>query len=78
MILINFMGLNSLSIAKTLEFVLKATGWSNKEKISMRIDEVMDSVYLNGLKNKMPFELVWFLIHAERNMILYHEASNYR
>ena len=48
------MGLNSLSIAKTLEFVLKATGWSNKEKISMRIDEVMDSVYLNGLKNKKP------------------------
>ena len=53
----DFQLLSDRSIAKNLEFVLKATGWNNKEKISMRIDEVMDSVYLNGLKNKMPFEL---------------------
>ena len=53
----DFQLLSDRSIAENLEFVLKATGWSNKEKISMRIDQVINSVYLNGLKNKMPFEL---------------------
>ncbi len=53
----DFQLLTDRNVAENLEFVLKATGWKNKKKISLRIDEVLDSVYLNGVKEKMPYEL---------------------
>ena len=53
----DFQLLNDRTVADNLEFVLKATGWKNKTEISSRIDEVLDSVHLNGVKGKMPYEL---------------------
>jgi cell division transport system ATP-binding protein len=53
----DFQLLTDRNVAENLEFVLKATGWENKTKISERIDEVLDSVYLNRVKEKMPHEL---------------------
>ncbi len=53
----DFQLLTDRTIFENLEFVLKATGWKKKTEISDRIDEVLQSVYLNGVKNKMPYEL---------------------
>ena len=53
----DFQLLTDRSVADNLEFVLKATGWENKKKIFNRIDEVLDSVHLNGVKEKMSYEL---------------------
>ena len=53
----DFQLLTDRTVADNLEFVLKATGWENKIEISNRIDEVLDSVHLNGVKEKMPYEL---------------------
>jgi cell division transport system ATP-binding protein len=45
------------SVYENLEFVLKATGWSDKKNIEVRITEVLDKVGL-GLKGyKMPHQL---------------------
>ncbi len=45
------------SVIENLEFVLKATGWKNKQEISTRIAEVLEKVGL-GLKGyKMPHQL---------------------
>jgi cell division transport system ATP-binding protein len=53
----DFQLLTDRTVAENLEFVLKATGWYKKTEISARIDEVLDSVHLNGAKEKMPYEL---------------------
>ena len=53
----DFQLLTDRTVAKNLEFVLKATGWENQTEISDRINEVLDSVHLNGVKEKMPYEL---------------------
>ena len=53
----DFQLLTDRTVAKNLEFVLKATGWKNQTEISDRINEVLDSVHLNGVKEKMPYEL---------------------
>ena len=53
----DFQLLSDRSIANNLEFVLKATGWQDKENRSSRIDEVLESVHLSGVRDKMPFEL---------------------
>jgi len=53
----DFQLLTDRTIADNLKFVLKATGWKNKAEISARIDEVLESVHLNGVKEKMPYEL---------------------
>lgn len=45
------------SIEDNLKFVLKATGWHEKNKINQRIDEVLDLVGLVVNKKKFPFEL---------------------
>ena len=45
------------SIADNLKFVLKATGWRDKNKINHRIDEVLDMVGIAVNKKKFPFEL---------------------
>jgi cell division transport system ATP-binding protein len=45
------------SVNENLEFVLKATGWKNKNEIDIRIGEVLEKVGL-GLKGyKMPHQL---------------------
>ncbi len=53
----DFQLLTDRTVAENLEFVLKATGWKNKTKIAERINEVLDSVHLHAIKEKMPYEL---------------------
>lgn len=53
----DFQLLTDRTVSENLEFVLKATGWENKIEISNRVDEVLDSVHLNGVKEKKPYEL---------------------
>lgn len=45
------------SIEDNLKFVLKATGWKNKNEIDQKIDEVLDLVGISLNKKKFPFEL---------------------
>jgi cell division transport system ATP-binding protein len=45
------------SIEKNLEFVLKATDWSDKKKISDRISKVLEKVKLSETLKKFPHEL---------------------
>ena len=45
------------SVAKNLEFVLKATEWKNKLKIEERIDNVLEKVKMNDYSNRYPHEL---------------------
>jgi cell division transport system ATP-binding protein len=40
-----------------MEFVLKATGWKNKDERKERIEEVLEAVGMLDKKNKMPHEL---------------------
>ena len=53
----DFKLLNDRSLFDNLSFVLKATGWKEKRKISERIDEVLEMVNVKPNKNKFPFEL---------------------
>ena len=53
----DFQLLTDRNVSDNLEFVLKATGWENKAEIKARIDEVLESVHLSGVKDKMPYEL---------------------
>ena len=53
----DFQLLTDRSVNENLEFVLKATGWKNKNEIDTRIGEVLEKVGL-GLKGyKMPHQL---------------------
>lgn len=45
------------SVQKNLEFVLRATGWSNKKNIEDRIHEVLVQVGMQNKNYKMPHEL---------------------
>ena len=53
----DFQLLSDRNVFDNLEFVLKATGWTDKNKINKRIDEVLDGVHLSNIKEKMPYEL---------------------
>lgn len=53
----DFQLLTDRNVFDNLEFALKATGWKNKAEIKARIDEVLDSVHLSGVTDKMPYEL---------------------
>jgi cell division transport system ATP-binding protein len=53
----DFQLLTDRNVVENLEFVLKATGWNKKTEISSRINEVLESVHLIGVKEKMPYEL---------------------
>jgi len=53
----DFQLLTDRNVFDNLEFVLKATGWKNKAEIKARINVVLDSVHLSGVKDKMPYEL---------------------
>ena len=52
----NFQLLTDRSVSKNLEFVLKATGWE-KEDITARIEEVLQSVGMEAARDKMPYQL---------------------
>jgi|TARA_B100000795_G_scaffold98805_1_gene72577 cell division transport system ATP-binding protein len=45
------------SIEKNLIFVLKATDWKDSSEIKTRIEEVLNMVKLDDVKNKFPHEL---------------------
>ena len=45
------------NVEKNLSFVLKATGWKDKNQINDRIDEVLESVGMISKKKMMPFRL---------------------
>ena len=49
--------LNDRSVRDNLEFVLKATGWTNDIEINDRIQSVINKVDMIDHLNKMPFEL---------------------
>ncbi len=53
----DFQLLTDRSVEKNLEFVLRATGWTNEIEISARIREVLDKVGLRSKIAKMPHEL---------------------
>ncbi len=48
---------NDRSVAENLEFVMKATGWSDRSKIKKKLAEVLMQVGLGAISTKMPFQL---------------------
>lgn len=53
----DFQLLHDRTVRKNLEFVLKATGWKDKDDIHHRIEEVLTEVDLLDKLDKMPNEL---------------------
>jgi cell division transport system ATP-binding protein len=53
----DFQLLTDRSVYQNLKFVLKATGWKDKEEINDRIEEVLKAVGMNEKKDRMPHEL---------------------
>jgi cell division transport system ATP-binding protein len=53
----DFQLLTDRNVHDNLEFVLKATGWTDKKKIDGKIDQVLDRVGLTAKGYKMPYEM---------------------
>ena len=53
----DFQLLGDRTVYKNLRFVLKATGWNDKQEIDKRIHEVLNDVGLDDKADKMPHEL---------------------
>mgnify|MGYP002624239785 CR=1 FL=1 len=53
----DFQLLGDRTVAKNLEFVLRATGWGGRRERSRRIDQVLADVGLAGKRDRMPHEL---------------------
>ena len=53
----DFKLLNDRTVFGNLEFVLKATGWKNKEEIKTKINEVLEKVGMQSQYYKRTFEL---------------------
>ncbi len=53
----DFKLLNDRTVFDNLLFVLKATGWKEKDKIKSKIEEVLDKVGMKTKYYKKPFEL---------------------
>ena len=53
----DFQLLTDRSVNDNLLFVLKATGWTDKSKMTARVSEVLDKVHLSTKGFKMPHEL---------------------
>jgi len=49
--------LHDRTVNENLLFVMKATGWEDKEKINNRIQEVLNDVKMSSKGEKMPYEL---------------------
>jgi cell division transport system ATP-binding protein len=45
------------SVYENLLFVLKATGWSEKQEMDVKINEVLDKVGMKNAANKMPHQI---------------------
>ncbi len=53
----DFQLLMDRSVEENLAFVLKATGWKDAEKMSAKIDEVLEAVGMERKAHKMPHQL---------------------
>lgn len=53
----DFQLLGDRNVHSNLEFVLKATGWTNKQEISSKIESVLSRVNLKAKGFKMPYEM---------------------
>jgi len=53
----DFKLLNDRNVSDNLLFVLRATGWTDKEKMKTKINEVLEKVTMHTKGFKMPFEL---------------------
>ena len=53
----DFQLLKDRTVYKNLEFVLNATGWSNKNKIKERINSCLEKVHISNLTDKYPSQL---------------------
>lgn len=53
----DFQLLSDRSVTDNLEFVLRATGWRNKDEIADRIEEVLNEVGMTKKGYKYPYEL---------------------
>lgn len=53
----DFQLLHDRSVYRNMRFVLKATGWNDKEERDARIDEVLELVGMQDKRDKMPHEL---------------------
>ncbi len=53
----DFKLLTDRTVRYNLEFVLKATGWKDKEERTERIAHVLKAVNMEGVEDKMPHEL---------------------
>ncbi|MDR1341456.1 MAG: ATP-binding cassette domain-containing protein [Prevotellaceae bacterium] len=53
----DFQLLTDRSVYDNLAFVLKATGWINRDEIRARIEEVLSMVGLSGKNDAMPYRL---------------------
>ena len=53
----DFKLLNDRTVFDNLLFVLKATGWKDKDEIKSKIEEVLDKVWMKTQYYKKPFEL---------------------
>lgn len=53
----DFQLLNDRTVRANLDFVLKATGWKNKEDRNKRVEEVLQQVGMTAQANKMPYQL---------------------
>ena len=53
----DFQLLSDRSVNANLEFVLRATGWKDKQDIDLRIREVLERIHLASKGHKMPHEL---------------------
>ncbi len=45
------------SVEENLYFVMKATGWNSKIKMSQKVDELLEQVGLTGYQRRMPHQL---------------------
>ena len=53
----DFQLLQDRTVTDNLSFVLKATGWKDKDKMKAKIDEVLDKVGMKTKNFKYPYEL---------------------
>jgi len=53
----DFKLLNERTINNNLDFVLRATGWKDKEKIKQKIEDVLTKVSMQNKGHKFPYEL---------------------
>lgn len=53
----DFQLLHDRTVYKNLRFVLRATGWKDRDAIDSRIDEVLNEVGMIDKRDKMPHEL---------------------